>query len=92
MQDDNFTYNTNKSLNQNVHFSTMNNYKILGRIGQGAHGYVVKATNRKTKATVALKKINFKRVSKGEIPKNVMREITALTVLSSKYVRFEELF
>lgn len=63
----------------------MNNYKILGRIGQGAHGYVLKALNEKNETVVALKKICFKNLDEG-IPKNVMREITALTVLNSKHV------
>lgn len=62
----------------------MNNYKILGRIGQGAHGYVHKAINKTNEGVVALKKICFKNVDEG-IPKNVMREITALTILNSKY-------
>lgn len=63
----------------------MNNYKILGRIGQGAHGFVLKATSGTSGAVVALKKICFKNLDEG-IPKNVMREITALTVLNSKHV------
>lgn len=63
----------------------MNNYKVLGRIGQGAHGYVLKALNKTNGATAALKKICFKHLDEG-IPKNVMREITALTVLNSKHV------
>lgn len=65
----------------------MNNYTIVGRVGQGAHGYVLKAINKTSDAVVALKKISFKNLDEG-IPKNVMREITALTVLNSEHVCF----
>lgn len=64
----------------------MNNYAIVGRVGQGAHGYVLKALNRTTDDVVALKKINFKNLVEG-IPKNVMREIAALRVLNSEHVK-----
>lgn len=64
----------------------MDNYKILGRVGQGAHGYVLKALNKTSEDVVALKKILIKNLDEG-IPKNIMREITALRVLKSKYVR-----
>lgn len=64
----------------------MNEFRILGRVGQGAHGYVLKAVHKTTEETVALKKILIKNLDEG-IPKNIMREITALRVLKSKYVR-----
>lgn len=64
----------------------MDNYTVLGRIGQGAHGYVLKALNKASQNEVALKKIVIKNLDEG-IPKNIMREITALRVLNSKFVR-----
>lgn len=62
----------------------MNNYKLLGRVGEGAHGFVYKALDKRTNATVALKKISI--FSDLGLPKNTMREICALKALKSKYV------
>lgn len=64
----------------------MNQYNVLGRIGEGAHGYVMKGTNKITGAEVALKKLTIKNLDEG-IPINVMREISSLRVLNSEYVR-----
>lgn len=66
----------------------MNEYKILGRIGQGAHGYVMKGLHRTKNQEVALKKLIIKSLDEG-IPKNIMREILALRVLKSEYVSFK---
>ncbi|GJQ66666.1 hypothetical protein Trydic_g4634 [Trypoxylus dichotomus] len=63
----------------------MDEYKILGRIGQGAHGYVMKGVHRGTNKEVALKKVIIKSLQEG-IPKNIMREILALRVLKFKYI------
>lgn len=63
----------------------MDNYKVLGRVGQGAHGYVLKGINKTTDKVVALKKIIIKTLDEG-IPKNIMREVTALRVLNSEHV------
>lgn len=65
----------------------MNEYKILGRIGQGAHGYVMKGLHRIQNKEVALKKVIVKTLEEG-IPKSIMREILALRVLKSEYVSF----
>ena len=43
----------------------MEDYTILGRIGEGAHGIVMKARHRKTGTIVALKKVLLK-VSKSQ--------------------------
>lgn len=64
----------------------MNKYKILGRIGQGAHGCVMKGSNKETGETVAMKKLLVKNLDEG-IPKHIFREICALRVLKSDYVR-----
>lgn len=64
----------------------MKKYTIVGRVGQGAHGYVLKAINKASDAVVALKKVSFKNLDEG-IPKNVMREIATLTVLNSQHVK-----
>ncbi|XP_074873648.1 cyclin-dependent kinase 20 isoform X6 [Carettochelys insculpta] len=55
----------------------MDQYIILGRIGEGAHGIVFKAKNIETGETVALKKVALRRLDDG-IPNQALREIKAL--------------
>uniref|UniRef100_A0A8C8SW25 Cyclin-dependent kinase 20 n=1 Tax=Pelusios castaneus TaxID=367368 RepID=A0A8C8SW25_9SAUR len=57
--------------------SIMDQYTILGRIGEGAHGIVFKAKNIETGETVALKKVALRRLEDG-IPNQALREIKAL--------------
>lgn len=57
----------------------MEDYTILGRIGEGAHGIVMKARHRKTGTVVALKKVLLKRLEDG-LPETALREIKALQV------------
>lgn len=66
----------------------MNEYQILGRIGQGAHGYVMKGLHKTKNKEVALKKVIIKSLDEG-IPKNIMREILALRVLKFEYVSYK---
>ncbi|XP_065427444.1 cyclin-dependent kinase 20-like isoform X5 [Chrysemys picta bellii] len=56
---------------------SMDQYSILGRIGEGAHGIVFKAKNVETGETVALKKVALRRLEDG-IPNQALREIKAL--------------
>ncbi|XP_056278173.1 cyclin-dependent kinase 20 isoform X2 [Pseudoliparis swirei] len=55
----------------------MDQYNILGRIGEGAHGIVFKAKHIETGETVALKKVALRRLEDG-IPNQALREIKAL--------------
>ncbi len=55
----------------------MEKYKILGRIGEGAHGIVFKAKLIETGEVFALKKVNLRRIEDG-IPNTAVREIKAL--------------
>ena len=57
----------------------MEDYTILGRIGEGAHGIVMKGRHRKTGTIVALKKVLLKRLEDG-LPETALREIKALQV------------
>ena len=57
----------------------MEDYTILGRIGEGAHGIVMKGRHRKSNTIVALKKVLLKRLEDG-IPETALREIKALQV------------
>uniref|UniRef100_A0A4X2KN93 Cyclin-dependent kinase 20 n=1 Tax=Vombatus ursinus TaxID=29139 RepID=A0A4X2KN93_VOMUR len=56
---------------------TMDQYNILGHIGEGAHGIVFKAKHVQTGETVALKKIVLRRLT-GGLPNEALREIKAL--------------
>ncbi|ESO08896.1 hypothetical protein HELRODRAFT_74648 [Helobdella robusta] len=55
----------------------MDQYKILGRIGEGAHGVVFKAKHVESGDLVALKKVPLKKIEEG-IPNTALREIKAL--------------
>lgn len=63
----------------------MNNYKIKGHIGEGAHGYVMKAIDIRFNKKVALKKLLLKH-SDG-ISMGIVREISALQHVDSDYVQ-----
>ncbi|CAH0550649.1 unnamed protein product [Brassicogethes aeneus] len=62
----------------------MNNFKLLGRAGEGAHGFVYKALDLRTNKIVAIKKIGINPDT--GIPKNTMREICALKALKSEHI------
>ncbi|TRZ09633.1 hypothetical protein HGM15179_017466 [Zosterops borbonicus] len=55
----------------------MDQYIVLGRIGEGAHGVVFKAKHRETGELVALKKVPLRRPEDG-VPPQTLREIKAL--------------
>ena len=57
----------------------MEEYSILGRIGEGAHGIVMKGRHKQSGSIVALKKVLLKRLEEG-IPETALREIKALQV------------
>ncbi|XP_037073748.1 cyclin-dependent kinase 20-like [Pollicipes pollicipes] len=63
----------------------MNNYKVISRIGEGAHGVVLSAESLITGETVALKKVPLKRLEDG-IPLTMLREIKTLQHLESRHV------
>lgn len=62
----------------------MEHYKITGRAGEGAHGYVFQGMDLRTNKVVALKKISIN--TDTGIPKNTLREICSLRVLKAKNV------
>ncbi|XP_068009087.1 cyclin-dependent kinase 20 [Melanerpes formicivorus] len=55
----------------------MEQYIVLGRIGEGAHGVVFKAKDRETGELVALKKVPLRHPEEG-VPPQTLREIKAL--------------
>eukprot|EP00051_Salpingoeca_urceolata_P024012 m.415621 g.415621 ORF g.415621 m.415621 type:complete len:339 (-) comp20177_c2_seq54:3526-4542(-) len=58
----------------------MDNYNIVGRIGEGAHGVVFQATDTRTGQVVALKKVGLRRLEDG-ISVTALREISALRAI-----------
>ena len=66
----------------------MERYKILGPVGEGAHGLVLKARDtQNNNQEVALKKVFLKRVEDG-IPITMLREVKVLQQLNHPYVIF----
>ncbi|XP_043241124.1 cyclin-dependent kinase 20-like [Amphibalanus amphitrite] len=63
----------------------MNNYKVVSRIGEGAHGVVLRAESLLTGDVVALKKVALKRLEDG-LPLTMLREIKTLQQLESRHV------
>ena len=57
----------------------MEDYIVIGRIGEGAHGVVMKGRHKQSARIVALKKVLLKRLEDG-IPATALREIKALQV------------
>ena len=58
----------------------MDQYNILGKVGEGAHGIVFKAKHIQSGEIVALKRVLLKRLD-NEIPNTVLREIKALQAI-----------
>ncbi|KAK3878949.1 hypothetical protein Pcinc_016487 [Petrolisthes cinctipes] len=63
----------------------MDAYTVVGRIGEGAHGVVVRARHNNTGALVALKKVPLRRLDQG-MPTTALREIKALKEINSHHV------
>ena len=63
----------------------MDNYVVMGRVGEGAHGIVMQARHKVSNQMVALKKIPLKRLEDG-INEATIREIRALQQLDSIYI------
>ncbi|XP_076448485.1 cyclin-dependent kinase 20-like [Babylonia areolata] len=71
----------------------MEQYSILGRIGEGAHGIVLKAKHIESGEVVALKKVSLRNPEEG-IPNTALREIKALQQIEDNpyVVRLREVF
>lgn len=60
-------------------------YRIIERISEGVHGYVVKGIDLMTNTEVAIKKVAL-RNKHGNISLSALREIKVLQNCNSKYV------
>lgn len=63
---------------------SINNYKIVGKIGEGAHGVVLRAYDSANKQYVALKRMLSKQEETISIA--ALREIKSLQQVNSLYV------
>lgn len=68
--------------------SEMDKYHVLGRIGQGAYGHVLRAKNKSTNQVVAVKRIAIRRKHTSCLKTDVMREIKTLLSVSDRYVSY----
>eukprot|EP00117_Sycon_ciliatum_P027861 scpid94839/ scgid22533/ Cyclin-dependent kinase 20; Cell cycle-related kinase; Cell division protein kinase 20 len=64
--------------------ASMEDYHILGKIGEGAHGIVYKAKHLRTGEIAALKKVQLRRLDDG-IPNIALREIKALREIGNHH-------
>ncbi|KAJ3044983.1 Cyclin-dependent kinase 20 [Rhizophlyctis rosea] len=70
----------------------MDRYKTIGKIGEGAHGVVLKAKFIETGEIVALKKVPLRKLEDG-IPNTILREIKALQEIDHQnVVKLREVF
>ena len=70
----------------------MDNYVVKGRIGEGAHGIVLKGINKATMQVVALKRIPLKNTGSG-LPNSALRELMALRLINHAHcIRFIDYF
>ena len=67
---------------------TTSRYKLIGKIGEGVHGYVVKALDLHTNKEVAIKKVTL-RNKYGNISLTTLREIKVLQNCDSDFVSIE---
>jgi len=63
----------------------MKDYEVLGSVGEGAHGIVLKAIYIPDGKFVALKKIAIKRLDEG-VPLYIIREIKALQYIEHENI------
>lgn len=64
----------------------MERYIVNGRIGEGAHGIVLKGIDKSTMKLVAMKRITLKNINEQGLPNSAVRELLALRLIRHKYV------
>lgn len=60
-------------------------YKLLGRVGEGVHGLVIKAVDQENNQYVAIKKLSLKNKN-GGVQLSTLREIKVLQNCTSEHV------
>jgi serine/threonine protein kinase len=64
----------------------MERYIVNGRIGEGAHGIVLKGIDKSTMKLVAMKRIALKNINEQGLPNSAVRELLALRLIRHEYV------
>lgn len=66
----------------------MENYVVNGRLGEGAHGVVLKGIDKRTMQTVALKRLALKisATATGGLSNAAVRELLALRLIDHQHV------
>lgn len=64
----------------------MERYIVSGRIGEGAHGIVLKGIDKSTMQVVAMKRIALKNISEQGLPNTAVRELLALRLIRHEFV------
>ena len=59
---------------------------MSGRIGEGAHGIVLKGIDKSTLQVVAMKRIALKNIGEQGLPNSAVRELLALRLIRHEYV------
>lgn len=84
--------NALRGITYNINYYSMNKYEILGVVGEGAYGVVLKCRNKETNESLAIKK--FKDSEEDEIiQKTTKREVKILRLLKQEnIVQLKEAF
>lgn len=64
----------------------MERYIISGRLGEGAHGIVLKGIDKSTMQVVAMKRIALKNLGENGLPNSAVRELLALRLIRHEFV------
>lgn len=64
----------------------MDRYIVSGRIGEGAHGIVLKGVDKSTMQVVAMKRIALRNIGEQGLPNSAVRELLALRLIRHDYV------
>jgi serine/threonine protein kinase len=64
----------------------MERYIISGRLGEGAHGIVLKGIDKLTMQIVAMKRIALKNIGENGLPNSAVRELLALRLIRHEFV------
>lgn len=64
----------------------MERYIVNGRIGEGAHGVVLRGIDKSSTKVVAMKRIALKNINEQGLPNSAVRELLALRLIHHDYV------
>lgn len=64
----------------------MERYIVNGRIGEGAHGIVLRGIDKSSMKVVAMKRIALKNINEQGLPSSAVRELLALRLIRHDYV------